>query len=119
MAEPTSSGELPTNLDSELRIGSYRVLEPLAAGGMSAVYRAVHEESGHEVVLKVLTKALVRSPSMLQRFIREASSAERLQHENIVTIYDRGIDRGRHYLVLEYVSGGDFHDYVRHHGASM
>ena len=49
-------------------------------------------------------------------FLREARSAETLQHPNIVTIYDRGIDRGRHYLVLEYVAGGDFHEYIRDHG---
>ena len=41
---------------------------------------------------------------------------ETLEHPNIVTIYDRGIDRGRHYLVLEYVAGGDFHEYIQRRG---
>ena len=44
-----------------------------------------------------------RNPIVLQRFLREARSAESLEHPNIVSIYDRGIDQGRHYLVLEYV----------------
>ncbi len=83
---------------------------------MSSVYRAVHVETGHEVALKVLTRTLARNSTLLQRFLREARSAETLEHPNIVTIYDRGIDRGRHYLVLEYVSGGDFHEYVRRGG---
>ena len=53
---------------------------------------------------------------MLQRFLREARSAGSLEHPNIVSIYDRGIDRGRHYLVLEYVRGNDLHDYVQRRG---
>ena len=72
---------------------------------MSSVFRAVHVETGNEVALKVLTRTLARNSTLLQRFLREARSAETLQHPNIVTIYDRGIDRGRHYLVLEYVAG--------------
>src|SRR5262249_50624380 len=54
--------------------------------------------------------------TLLQRFLREARSAETLDHQNIVAIYDRGIDSGRHYLVLEYVPGGDLHDYIQRHG---
>ncbi len=83
---------------------------------MSSVFRAVHVETGHEVALKVLTRTLARNSTLLQRFMREARSAETLEHPNIVTIYDRGIDRGRHYLVLEYVAGGDFHEYVQRRG---
>jgi serine/threonine-protein kinase len=83
---------------------------------MSSVFRAVHVETGHEVALKVLTRTLARNPTLLHRFLREAKSAETLVHPNIVTIYDRGIDEGRHYLVLEYVSGGDLHEYVQRRG---
>ncbi len=97
-------------------IGSYRVIEPLGSGGMSTVFRAVHVESGHEVALKVLLGTLARNSTLLQRFLREARSAETLEHPNVVSIYDRGVDQGRHYLVLEYVPGGDFHDYVQRHG---
>src|SRR5271165_2067517 len=109
-AEPISS-EL-----SGLQYGSYRVLHPLGSGGMSSVYRAVHVESGHEVALKVLPASLAKSSIVLQRFLREARSAESLEHPNIVSIYDRGTDRGRHYLVLEYVRGSDLHDYVQLRG---
>src|SRR6516165_6250001 len=108
--EPTN-GEKP-----ELVIGSYRLLEPLGSGGMSSVFRAVHVESGHEVAVKVLPRTLAKNSTALQRFLREAKSAEALEHPNIVAIYDRGVDQGRHYLVLEYMAGGDFHDKVRAHG---
>jgi serine/threonine-protein kinase len=98
------------------QVGSYRILQPLGTGGMSSVYRAVHVDSGHEVAIKVLTRTLARNSTLLQRFLREAKSAEALVHPNIVSIFDRGIDLGRHYIVLEYVGGGDFHEYVRTHG---
>ncbi len=98
------------------KIGSYRLIQPLGTGGMSSVFRAIHEESGHEVALKILPRNLAKNSTLLQRFLREAKSAESLEHPNIVAIFDRGIDQGKHYLVLEYVPGGDLHDYVRDNG---
>jgi eukaryotic-like serine/threonine-protein kinase len=116
MDESNSPAESTSGTVTDLRIGSYRIIEPLGIGGMSSVYRAVHVETGHEVALKVLTRTLARNSTLLQRFLREARSAESLEHANIVTIYDRGIDQGRHYLVLEYVAGGDFHEIVQRRG---
>src|SRR5262249_19153063 len=101
---------------TELRVGSYVLLQPLGTGGMSSVFRARHLDTGLEVAVKVLPRNLARNKTLLQRFLREARSAEALQHPNIVAIYDRGIDQGRHYLVLEYVSGGDLHERVRQNG---
>src|SRR3954447_22520438 len=98
------------------RIGSYQIVQTLGSGGMSSVFKAVHVETGHEVAVKVLPRALAKNVTLLQRFLREAKSAEALEHPNIVSIYDRGVDQGRHYLVLEYVEGGDLHDQVRETG---
>lgn len=107
----------PVNTEPyRLRIGSYGVVHPLGTGGMSSVYRAVHLDSGHEVALKVLPPYMARNPTVLKRFMGEARSAEALEHPNIVSIYDHGSDQGRHYLVLEYVQGGDFHEYVQRGG---
>jgi serine/threonine-protein kinase len=106
---------LPIQLVGQ-RIGSYRIIEPLGSGGMSTVFLAVHPETGHEVALKVLLGAFSRNSTLLQRFLREARSVETLEHPNIVAIYDRGVDQGRHYIVLEYVPGGDFHEYVQRNG---
>src|SRR3954470_15716288 len=111
-----SEGER-ANADKPLpRIGSYQILHSLGSGGMSSVFKAVHVETGHEVAVKVLPRALAKNVTLLQRFLREAKSAEALEHPNIVSIYDRGVDQGRHYLVLEYVEGGDLHDRVRQGG---
>jgi len=98
------------------RLGSYRLTEQLGSGGMSNVFRAVHEGSGSVVAVKVLPRTLAKNVTLLQRFIREAKSAESLDHPNIVSIFDRGFDQGRHYLVLEFVEGRDLHDRVRING---
>jgi serine/threonine-protein kinase len=111
-----ADADAPKSDKSDRRIGSYRLIAPLGTGGMSSVFRAVHIDSGHEVALKVLPRSLAKNPAMLQRFLREAKSAEALEHPNIVAIYDRGVDQGRHYLVLELVNGGDLQDRVRSEG---
>ncbi|WZO99131.1 serine/threonine-protein kinase [Isosphaeraceae bacterium EP7] len=100
----------------EARIGSYRLVQPLGSGGMSSVFRAIHDESGHEVAIKVLPRSLAKNPTILHRFLREAKNAESLEHPSIVTIFDRGADQGRFYLVLEFVEGGDLHDRIRKDG---
>lgn len=113
-----AAGEVSTNAEKpDLRIGSYRIIKPLGSGGMSSVFHAVHAETGHEVAVKVLPRSLAKNPTALSRFLREAKSVEALEHPNIVAIYDRGVDQGRHYLVLEYISGGDLHDWIRANGA--
>ncbi len=108
--------EKPSSATGPVQIGSYKLVEQLGSGGMSSVFRALHVETGHEVALKVLPRTLAKNPTLLQRFLREAKSAESLQHPNIVAIYDRGMEDGRYYLVLEYVPGGDLHDRVRDKG---
>ena len=100
----------------ELRVGSYRLVKALGIGGMSSVFRAEHVENGLEIALKILPRNLAKNKTLLQRFLREAKSAEALEHPNIVAIYDHGMDDGRYYLVLEYVAGGDLHDWVRTQG---
>ena len=116
MDESTSSTESMKARSPRRGSGAIAFSSPLGTGGMSSVFRAVHVETNHEVALKVLTRSLAKNATLLQRFLREARSAETLEHPNIVAIYDRGIDSGRHYLVLEYVAGGDFHDYIQRQG---
>lgn len=110
LPEPTPPKASPIPLPI---VGSYQLLQPLGSGGMSSVFRAVHLENGLEVAVKVLPRSLAKNPVTLQRFLREARSAESLEHPGVVAIYDRGVDQGRHYLVLEYMAGGDLHDKVK------
>ena len=101
---------------NQLQYGSYRVLNSVGAGGMSSVYRAVHVDTGHEVAWKVLPVANGQESDRVPEVPAEARSAESLEHPNIVSIFDRGVDQGRHYLALEYVQGCDLHEYVQMRG---
>ena len=73
--------KIPTG--TELKIGSYRLIEPLGSGGMSSVYRAIHIGSGHEVAVKILPRSLAKNPTMLQAFLargQECRGARARQH---------------------------------------
>src|SRR5882724_2641917 len=94
------------------RLGKYEVLEYVASGGMGAVYKARDLDLDRVVALKILPATLARQPKMLDRFRREARAAARLQHENIVSIYECGEHGGVFFLALEYVPGIDLQNYI-------
>jgi serine/threonine protein kinase len=106
-SDPTSTGSRRPQ-----RFGKYEVIGHIASGGMGAVYRAVDVELKRPVALKVLNTDMAGKPAMLERFRREARSAAKLSHENIVTLYDWGEANGTHYLALEFVEGVDLHEYI-------
>jgi serine/threonine protein kinase len=97
-----------------LRIGKYEVQAYIATGGMGAVYKAVDVDLGRPVALKILQPDLALKPKVLERFRREARSAARLNHENIVTVYEFAEVNGTYLLALEFVEGIDLYDYVTH-----
>jgi eukaryotic-like serine/threonine-protein kinase len=99
-----------------VRLGKYEILAHVATGGMGAVYKARDMELGREVALKVLLPETAAKPHMLERFRREARSAAKLRHENIVTLYEFGENHGTFYLALEFVEGIDLHDYITKKG---
>ena len=80
-------------------VGKYRVLERIGSGGMGQVFLCEHKVMRRRVAVKVLPRNLARNKTLLQRFVREAKSAEALEHPNVVAIYDHGTDDGRYYLV--------------------
>jgi serine/threonine-protein kinase len=83
---------------------------------MGAVYRARDTESGREVALKVLSPEMAAKPAMLERFRREARSAAKLRHENIVTVYEFGEAGGTCYLAMEFIDGIDLYEYSERKG---
>ena len=87
------------------RLGSYRVVAPLGAGGMGHVYRARDARLGRDVAVKVVNEHLTRDPSVVDRFVREARAASRLNHPNIVTIHEIGEAEGGRFIVMELVEG--------------
>ena len=81
------------------------ILELLGEGGMGAVYRARQRKLERMVALKILSRKLSADPAFAQRFLREAQALARLQHPNIVSLYDFGEAGGTHFLVMEYAEG--------------
>jgi serine/threonine protein kinase len=89
-----------------LRLGQYRILDRLGAGGMGRVYKAEHRLMRRVVALKVVGRAR-RAARAAARFRREAKAAAALSHPNIVTAYDAAAARGVLFLVMEHVEGTD------------
>ncbi|MFZ5916224.1 MAG: protein kinase domain-containing protein [Chloroflexota bacterium] len=83
----------------------YRITAKLGDGGMAVVYKAIDQELGRQVAVKVLREGYAEDTSFLARFQREARAAAGLDHPNIVSIYDVGRDGHFYYLVMEYVEG--------------
>jgi hypothetical protein len=86
-----------------LRLGQYRILERLGAGGMGTVYKAEHRLMKRVVALKVIGRDRAAGAERL----REVRATAELAHPNIVSAYDAARARGRLFLVLEYVAGPD------------
>ena len=86
-------------------LAHYKVIGPLAAGGMGAIYTAEDTRLGRRVALKVLTADAVANAEQLQRFQVEARAVAAMNHPNIVTIHGVELDRGIHFIAMELVEG--------------
>lgn len=86
-------------------VGAYRVVARLGQGGMATVFKAYHPGLDRYVALKVLHPAFKEDPGFVQRFNREARIVARLEHPNIVPVYDYAEHRGLAYLVMRFVEG--------------
>ena len=89
------------------------IMELLGQGGMGAVYKARQPSLDRLVALKILPVEAAADPGFAERFNREAKALARLNHPNIVTVYDFGQAGGLHYLVMEYVDGANLRQVQR------
>ena len=96
-----------------LRFPRLEVLERIGRGGMGVVYRARQRSLDREVALKVLPPDAAAQPGFAERFEREARSLARLDHQNVVRVYEADVVDGLYYLIMEYVDGTDLRSAMR------
>lgn len=99
-------------------IGAYRLEAIVGRGGMGTIYRAAHSGLGRKVAIKVLAPHLAADDQLVDRFRREARSLARLEHPNIVTVHDMGVEAGpdgvmHTYFIMEYVDGVNLREMMR------
>jgi serine/threonine protein kinase len=102
---PTAALELDLCDPEQRCFGEYELLEQLGAGGMGVVYRARQRSLDREVAIKLLSAGPWASAEFVERFQREAQSAARLQHPNIVSIFEVGSHDELHYFSMSLVRG--------------
>jgi serine/threonine-protein kinase len=92
--------------------GRYVLEQELGRGGMGVVYRARDSQLDRPVALKFLGSMVDSSEEFRQRFIREARTAAKINHPNIVSIYDISASVGKAYIAMEYIEGPSLHKYI-------
>ncbi|MCI0336845.1 MAG: serine/threonine protein kinase [Acidobacteria bacterium] len=86
-------------------IGHYRILHMLGKGGMGEVYLALDTRLDRSVALKLLPAHFTSDHDRVLRFIQEAKAASALNHPNIITIYEIGVESGTHFIATEFIEG--------------
>src|SRR6266702_3607766 len=92
-------------LNEGMRLGPYEVLSHIGAGGMGEVWRARDTRLKREVAIKVLPAGFSADADRLRRFEREALAVSALNHPNILTVHDIGLQEGAPYVVSELLEG--------------
>jgi tetratricopeptide (TPR) repeat protein len=99
-------GEEQTTDPADSLVAGYTILEEISRGGMGVVYRARQHHPSRIVALKMILPHLLDSPVIRARFQAEAESVAKLDHPNVLPIYEAGENRGTPYLTMKFVAGG-------------
>jgi hypothetical protein len=91
--------------DSTRQFGDYELIEQLGRGGMGVIYKARQLRLNRLVAIKMISAGEFASPTLIQRFHREAEAAANLNHPNIVPIFEIGELRGQHFYSMQLVDG--------------
>src|SRR4030095_14753129 len=118
MDSPPNTPEHPTREETvelqieipAVRIGPYKLLRKLGAGGMGEVHLGEDERLNRKVALKLLPAKFTQDADRVRRFELEAKAASALNHPNIITIYEIGEADGVHFIVTEYIQGETLRD---------
>jgi serine/threonine protein kinase/formylglycine-generating enzyme required for sulfatase activity len=104
-SDATPGPQRPAEAASLAQLGDYQILRELGRGGMGVVYEARQISLGRHVAIKVLPPHALLDPRQLARFQREARSAAKLHHTNIVPVFGVGEQDGLHYYVMQFIAG--------------
>ena len=103
----------------DIDIPGYQILRPIGEGGMASVFLALQKSLDREVALKVMSPVLAANSDFASRFLVEGKITAKLQHPNLVTVYDIGTHNGVYYLAAEYIGGGTLKDRLAEGGLSV
>ncbi len=95
------------------KIGQYKIIDSLGAGGMGEVYLARDKKLDRNVAIKILNAEFSQDEANLQRFVSEAKAASALNHPNILTIYEFGEAEDARFIVSEYIEGKTLREIIR------
>lgn len=115
LLETADSSSSSSNLIGT-RLDDYQIMRRLGRGGMADVYVALHQTLERQVALKVLRRQLANDAGYVERFRREARAAAKLNHPNIVHVYEVGRCQEYHYIAQELIDGGNLKDEVERSG---
>lgn len=101
------------------KFSRYRLISLLGVGGMGTVYLAEDLQLKRKVALKVLPDSVAQDVDRLRRFEREARAASALNHPNILTVHEFGVENGLHYLVTEFIDGITLRETIRQEQLSL
>ena len=111
--ELSAAWRAPEESDELGRLGGYRILKVLGAGGMGGVFLAQDMQLRRRVALKLMRPRAASAPGAAERFLREARAAAALRHDHIITIYQVGEEAGVPFLAMEYLEGESLDDRLR------
>ncbi|MGJ3238088.1 MAG: protein kinase domain-containing protein [Anaerolineae bacterium] len=94
-------------------ISGYEIIRQIGEGGMATVYLANQQSMNRQVAIKVLPKHLVKDDTYMERFRREVDIASKLEHRNIIPVYDYGEYEGQPFIVMRYMPAGSLDDILQ------
>ena len=103
----------------DIDIPGYQIIRPIGEGGMASVFLALQKSLDREVALKVMSPVLAANADFASRFLVEGKITAKLQHPNLVTVYDIGTHKGVYYLAAEYIGGGTLKDRLAEGGLTV
>jgi serine/threonine-protein kinase len=107
---PAGAAAIPQSL------AGYRLLDRLGEGGMGVVFKAHHATLDRQAAMKVMRPEFAQNERFVARFLREARTAAKIDHPNVVNVYDAGVQDGCLFIAMRFVPGGDLAQVLRDKG---